>query len=696
MFKTPKELDLRDLVTRAQSYINQGKPESASKLFRAAITKHPDSSLLKLHAALHFMKLGNLAFAWDLAESVLRRDSKHLDAIKCSALILMQKGRHTQALAYWKRALLLAPNDMEVLANQAMSFFQAGLYEEAENAYQKTFSLHRADEMVAYNYGLLLMAMKRHSDALKIFEKIFHSPSLERFDLLTNMAACHMDEGSTERASPLVKDIFEIIYKRTYAEEMPAWVGKMLKCFVFLITIPPIFDSKDHFQSLEREVNRRLLELADLINTNQPHIPQYRTLWLSVLLRVSNFHLAYFQKNDVSWNRAFSEISRSLLNIPSEPLTYFGGNRPDQTKSIKVLVVSQYFGLHASKWIVDLLRSVNQPIDLTFHFLNSDFDGQWVADIKNQFKYLEIEINESSLLSYIGDTQAQQYDWCMFPDVGMTPVSRLLSNFRLAKKQLVHWAHPVTTGNNAVDYFLSSEMMEPKSGSIEERYTETVIPMPGFGLWLPKKTWSVATTKASDLRDRRMNSSARIKVCTIQSLWKYLPQHDGMWVNLVKELPENFYLSFLMLDGAESNRRFKARITDAFQLDYPEGLARLEFTPRMSREDYLAHLEGSFFNIDSYGWSGGNTFLDACDLLLPTLTCESGLMRGNHSAAGLRTIGLPALISADPFNYGNRISELFRNPTEYERILEAIGVGRESLIEDPEVSRAFSCFLSDQ
>ncbi len=237
--------------------------------------------------------------------------------------------------------------------------------------------------------------------------------------------------------------------------------------------------------------------------------------------------------------------------------------------------------------------------------------------------------------------------------------------------------------------------MEPESGPREERYTETVVAMPGFGLWLPKRVWSMAPTKASDLHDRRINSSARIRVCTIQSLWKYLPHHDQMWVNLVKDLPENFYLSFLMLDAAESNRRFKARITDVFQLAYPEGLSRVEFTPRMSRQGYLAHLEGSFINIDSYGWSGGNTFLDACDVLLPTLTCESGLMRGNHSAAGLKTIGLPTLIAADPLSYGNQISELFRNPTKYRRILETIGVGRESLIEDQRVSRAFSSFLSD-
>ena len=44
--------------------------------------------------------------------------------------------------------------------------------------------------------------------------------------------------------------------------------------------------------------------------------------------------------------------------------------------------------------------------------------------------------------------------------------------------------------------------------------------------------------------------------------------------------------------------------------------------------------------LDSIGWSGGNTTLEALAYDLPVVTMPTDMMRGRHSAAILRHIGL--------------------------------------------------------
>ena len=46
---------------------------------------------------------------------------------------------------------------------------------------------------------------------------------------------------------------------------------------------------------------------------------------------------------------------------------------------------------------------------------------------------------------------------CCYTDIGMDPVTYSLAFSRLAPVQCVTWGHPVTTGIETIDYFLSSE-----------------------------------------------------------------------------------------------------------------------------------------------------------------------------------------------------------------------------------------------
>ena len=52
----------------------------------------------------------------------------------------------------------------------------------------------------------------------------------------------------------------------------------------------------------------------------------------------------------------------------------------------------------------------------------------------------------------------------IYPEVGMDPVSAQLAAQRLAPIQCNSWGHPDTSGFPTLDYYLSSDLMEPPDG----------------------------------------------------------------------------------------------------------------------------------------------------------------------------------------------------------------------------------------
>ena len=68
----------------------------------------------------------------------------------------------------------------------------------------------------------------------------------------------------------------------------------------------------------------------------------------------------------------------------------------------------------------------------------------------------------------------------IYPEVGMHPISAQLAAQRLAPVQCNSWGHPDTSGYPTLDYYLSSELMEPSDG--QSHYTERLVRLPNLSI----------------------------------------------------------------------------------------------------------------------------------------------------------------------------------------------------------------------
>jgi predicted O-linked N-acetylglucosamine transferase (SPINDLY family) len=78
---------------------------------------------------------------------------------------------------------------------------------------------------------------------------------------------------------------------------------------------------------------------------------------------------------------------------------------------------------------------------------------------------------------------------------------------------------------------------------------------------------------------------------------------------------------------------------------------RLVFLPRLSQEDFLAANRDADVVLDSFGWSGFNSTMEAIAMGAPVVTCPGETVRARHAYGVLRMAGLDELIARDPDDY---------------------------------------------
>jgi predicted O-linked N-acetylglucosamine transferase (SPINDLY family) len=284
----------------------------------------------------------------------------------------------------------------------------------------------------------------------------------------------------------------------------------------------------------------------------------------------------------------------------------------------------------------------------------------------------------------IRDMRADNLDVLMLPDVGMTPVSRFLSLHRIAPRQFTAWGHPVTTGSEEMDFYLSSDLMEPPDGN--QHYSERLVRLPNLALYLEEEDEPPPGPERFGLPE------GRVLYGCLQSLFKYLPRHDALLPMIAREVPDAL---FVFLEGAPAYTTavMQERLTRAFAAAGLDAARHVTFLPRKSPKDYDRLMQAMDVLVDSVGWSGGNTSLKAIGLGVPLATKEGAFMRGRHTSAMFRMIGAEELIADSAEAYAALLARLGREPDFRRHVAGLFSAGRPRLWRDRSLIDAFDAFL---
>ncbi|NJL55642.1 hypothetical protein HC928_10910 [bacterium] len=275
----------------------------------------------------------------------------------------------------------------------------------------------------------------------------------------------------------------------------------------------------------------------------------------------------------------------------------------------------------------------------------------------------------------------------IFPEISLEATTVQLAALRLAPIQCATWIHPVTSGLPTVDYFLSSELMEPSNG--REHYTETLVPLPNLGISYPKPQ----LPQLSKGRDFFGLCEDSVVYLACQSLMKYLPQHDGAYARILRDVPQS-QIVFIAHPSDRITEQFQLRLARTFEQFGLDMRDRCIIAPRLAERDYLNLNQLADVFLDSFSWSGGITTLKAIAYGLPVVTCPGDLMRGRHSYAILQMLGITETIARTEDEYVDVSVRLGVDLTWRQQIKEQMEQQRDLLYDDRECIRAFEEFCS--
>jgi predicted O-linked N-acetylglucosamine transferase (SPINDLY family) len=111
--------------------------------------------------------------------------------------------------------------------------------------------------------------------------------------------------------------------------------------------------------------------------------------------------------------------------------------------------------------------------------------------------------------------------------------------------------------------------------------------------------------------------------------------------------------------------------------------------------DFLGGLAAADLVLDTPGFSGGGTSLDALGLGVPVLAFEGNTTRSRQTSAMLRLIEVPELIAADDADYAQRAIALLADCDLRAALRARILEGSHRLFDDPRPLAGFATFLQD-
>jgi predicted O-linked N-acetylglucosamine transferase (SPINDLY family) len=219
-----------------------------------------------------------------------------------------------------------------------------------------------------------------------------------------------------------------------------------------------------------------------------------------------------------------------------------------------------------------------------------------------------------------------------------------LGGLRLAPVQCTTWGHPVTSGLPTIDYFLSSELMEPENA--QDHYCEKLIRLPNIGICYAKPSISKPTRTRSTFHLRENT----VIYLSCQSLYKYLPQFDYIFAQIAQRVPQAQF-AFISSHTTAITAQFQSRLRRAFAKLGLDSEDYCVVVPRLGRPDYFnLNLLSDIF-LDTLSWSGCNTTLEAIACGLPVVTCPGKFMRSRHSYGILKMMGVTETIAQSEAEY---------------------------------------------
>jgi predicted O-linked N-acetylglucosamine transferase (SPINDLY family) len=645
----------------------QERHEQAHRLISSALALAAANPPARNNLGNVLLKLGRYEEAFASFERAIALQPGYLDANINLVAALLQRSQPERALACCRRALMSHPGALKLRLLLAGALVALESWDEAAAAQRETIAQHAASSEAHSGLGYALRRAGRHEEAIEAYRRAAvldaraPGPRHDLGDLLGSL-------NRVDEALACFRDA--VAADAEFAESR--WALTMAQ-------LPGICQSEDEvrarraafareLEALERWVTpERLPACARAVGVQQP------------------FYLAYHEQDNRALLARYGALCGRAMD---EWLGAQGLSKPNARRSrgrIRVGVISAHFRNH-SVWNA-IVKGWFRRIDPARFELEAFHLGA-MRDAETDFARARAAAFHEGAVTPREWAQAvleRAPDVLVYPEIGMDPLTVKLASLRLAPVQVAAWGHPETSGLPTIDCYLSARDMEPQGA--EARYTERLVALPNLGCAYEP---TGATPQAPS--QRLAPDGVPVLVCPGVP-FKYAPAYDALLIGIARALGRCRFVFFSHRSGLSPLLRRRMEL--AFRR---EGLDFADFgvfVPWLDRGPFLGLLQSADAMLDTTGFSGFNTAMQAVEAGTPIIAMKGAFMRGRFASAILRRMELDELVAASANDYVDIASRIGRDAAYRRELRERIAGRRAILFNDEAPVRALEAFLAE-
>jgi protein O-GlcNAc transferase len=618
----------RALGARGQALASLGNPAGAREAFAAGVRSAPGDAVAQHNFGVFLRDQGELEPAIERLRSALQLDATLTPAHEALVGALVAAGRSDEAMRHGRSYAEAHPDTASALATLGAAHFAQDRIEESVETYRRAVAAAGAESSAFLGYGNALMAAGGDALATRQFERALaldpHN-ARARFSLAMSQLHSIYDDGAQMESS-----------RRAFSRaltELDAWFT------------PP-----------------RAAAGAEAVGSAQP------------------FYLAYHAVDARPLLLPYGKTITRLAAAGAEPPRPRAGAAlaPLRARKLRVGIAAAHVRDH-SVWNANTQGWVRHfdrdRIELTVFQLERASDDETARARRDATHFVDGPVTLAGWAQAIVDAEL---DVLVYPEIGMHPLTTRLAARRLAPVQAAAWGQPLTTGLPTLDLFISSQALEPPAGPAH--YSERLVALPNLGVCVQAlKPLAVAPGLAVP----GLAATEPLLLCPGMP-FKYTPAGDPTLAAIAAGLQARgsgrlvFFRSRREAMSAQIERRMRRAFAKA-GVDYDRTVA---WIPMLDRGRFFGLMQRATAMLDTIGFSGFNTALQALECDLPVVAFEGEFMRGRLASGPLRHLGLDELVATTSAEYVDIALRLVDDTPWRARMKQEIAQRRQALFDD--------------
>lgn len=633
----------------------QGEHEQAIESIERAIRTDPTKAIYFNNYGAALQEAGRLTDAVASFRAALQIRPDYLDALANLGLVLQLLRHWEEAGRCYEAVLAVQPGHPDALLRRANLFRDLGRIPEAIVAYQDVIKSLPGQSSALVNLGNLLLAEERPEEAAETYQKAIEVGP-RRADAHFNLASALDELAQVDDA---------IVSCRRAVALKPKNVLWRLRADLFC---RKVFRDNAEIDAYRDQLSARL-------DTYDPGKLRFGLDEIPHSGCVLPFHLSHQGRDDRAIKTKFASLFRNAL--PQFEPTSPRAGRP----RVGFVVTRGHEGIFL-RCMTELLRGLSPDrVDATIVCSAGSLSRIRDAIACASLGYLAIPEQFSQAVETV---RAAAFDVLYYWEVGTDPVNYFLALLRLAPVQCTSWGIQVTSGVPTIDYYLSSELLEPPNA--DPQYTERLI---RFKTLLSVQAQVPLPSPSKDRGAFGFSQDDHLYVCA-QNLLKFYPDQDAVFGEILRRDPRG------LLVVKQGKRPHLASLLEArFREHIPDVCQRIRFVPWLEGSDYLDLIRMADVALDTFHMGAGSTTYDTFSMGTPLVTWPSGFSRGRYTDACYRKMGLRDQVADSPEHFVDIAVRLGTDASFCREMRLRIEEKRHAIFDDSTLVQEFHEFLEN-